>query len=103
MNKWLCGPIITDRKVGTDEFLDDVPMFVYIDTDDVQHTLYDAFNNSGWENGRKYYLKNNYTKEDNFSIIENDEYFDVYINDKHVAFFGKIRECPYFDVYRKER
>lgn len=61
---------------------------VTIDTDNLQESLYDAFNESGWEAGEKLGIK----RTDLFSINEYKNIFEIYVNGKFVATFCKDRE-----------
>lgn len=61
---------------------------VGIDTENLQESLYDAFNDSGWKDGEKLGIK----KTDKFSIKEDKGTFEIYVNEKFVATFCKDRE-----------
>ena len=61
---------------------------VPIDTENLQESLYDAFNDCGWEDGKRLGIK----RTDMFSIKEYERIFEIYVNGKFVATFCKDRE-----------
>lgn len=77
----------TDLKVGLAQLLDGDTMVV-VDTENIEKSLYDAFCDSGWENGESL----GFTKKDAFAAKEYEKYFDIYVNDKIVAKFYKDRQ-----------
>lgn len=77
----------TDLKVGLAQLLDG-DTIVVVDTENIEKSLYDAFCDSGWENGESFHL----AKTDVFRAEEHDEYFDVYVNEQNIAKFYKDRK-----------
>ena len=80
------------KKIGTCIIVES-DKIVYIDTEDLQKSLYESFNEIGWENGKTF----NVSKDDIFSIKEYKKYFEIFINDKFVATFCKKQDISNFD------
>ena len=103
MSKWLCMPglgnsaipIYSGWNYDDDEskFVSiaydiEPEIFVGIDTEDIQNSLYSSFNEIGWKNGEKLGI----TKDDKFSIKEHTSWFDIFVNNKHIGRFVKDRQ-----------
>ena len=103
MSKWLCMPVLGNSAIpiysgwnyddGESEFVGttcdiEPEIFVGIDTEDIQNSLYSSFNENGWENGEKLGI----TKDDVFSIKEYETKFDIFVNGKYTAMFVKDRQ-----------
>ena len=103
MSKWLCIPGLGNSAIpiysgwnyddGESKFVGitcdiEPEIFVGIDTEDIQNSLYSSFNENGWKNGEKLGI----TKDDVFSIKEYETKFDIFVNGKYTAMFVKDRQ-----------
>ena len=103
MSKWLCRPGLGNSAIpiysgwsyddGESKLVNytcdiEPEIFVAIDTEDIQNSLYSSFNESGWKNGEKRGI----TKDDVFSIKEYETRFDIFLNGKYIAVFVKDRQ-----------
>lgn len=104
MAYWICRPSLYSKDESIPVYYGDpengimgnivgyeIPIgmeLVAIDTDNLQESLYDAFNESCWEAGEKLGIK----RTDLFSINEYKNIFEIYVNGNFVATFCKDRE-----------
>lgn len=112
MSIWFCHPSLIKMENGfnicTGDPLDysednidtdmkgiavEADKIVYIDTNDLQNSLYESFNEMNWKKGEEF----NITKKDIFSIKEYESYFEIFVNDKFVATFCKKQDISNFD------
>lgn len=111
MSKWFCHPSLMKMENGFNICVGD-PLdysgdnidtgmkgiavedkIVYIDTNDLQNSLYEAFNEMNWKNGKEF----NITKKDIFSIKECEKCFEIFVNGEFVATFCKKQDISNFD------
>lgn len=104
MAYWICRPSLYSKYESIPVYYGDpengikgnivgyeIPIgfeIVTIDTDNLQESLYDAFNDCGWEDGERLGIK----RTDMFSIKEYENIFEIYVNGKFVATFYKDKE-----------
>ncbi len=112
MSKWFCHPSLMKMENGFNICAGDpldysennvdtgmrgiaveADKIVYIDTNDLQNSLYESFNEINWKNGKEF----NITKKDIFSIKEYKKRFEIFVNDKFVATFCKKQDISNFD------
>lgn len=99
MARWLCRPSLYSKNESIPVYYGNnvigmIPIgmeIVGIDTENLQESLYSAFNDSGWKNGEKLGIK----KTDKFSVKEDEKTFEIYVNEKFVATFCKDREIKW--------
>lgn len=100
---WDCKPII-DKNCNPIivSLSDETTVSLCVDNDRLtQESVYNAFMNQNWEDGKKY----NFTKDTIFDVRESRDCFEVYVDNEYKATFCKIVcipkmviEVPYEEV-----